>query len=113
MIAIGMTPDQYWYDDVYLVKSYLEADRLRQLRMNDEAWLLGMYIYDAIGRLSPILRSLSKSGTKPRPYMDKPYCIDKRNARPEESKRNKEKERLRAILFFKNWARATSKQFET
>lgn len=113
MMALGMTPDQYWYDDVTLVDAYLEADKLRQLRKNDEAWLSGMYIYDAISRLSPILHAFAKKGTKPIPYMDKPYSIDKKREPPKESLQRKENERLRAILYFKNWARAVSKKFET
>ena len=37
-----------------------------------------MYIYDAIGRLSPILRAFSKKGTKPEPYVPEAYPISKK-----------------------------------
>ena len=33
-------------------------------------WLQGMYIYDAISRLSPILRAFAKKGPKAQPYVE-------------------------------------------
>ncbi len=68
-----MTYEQYWYGDTNLVEAYRKADSLRLKRKNAEMWLQGMYIYDAIGRLSPILRAFPQKGTKAIPYIDKPY----------------------------------------
>lgn len=73
-----MTERQYWDGDCDLVKAYREAERLRRERANEEMWLQGMYIYDAIGRLSPILRAFSKKGTKPQPYVEEAYPINKK-----------------------------------
>ena len=63
-LSIGMTEEQYWDRDCTLVKSYRKAEELRKERVNQEMWLQGMYIYDAISRLSPILRAFAKKGTK-------------------------------------------------
>lgn len=43
-----MTWDQYWYGDVWMVEAFREADRLRQERMNEQLWLQGLYVFDAM-----------------------------------------------------------------
>ena len=84
-----MTEEQYWDKDCMLVKYYREAEEMRREKFNQEAWLQGMYIYDAIMRLSPILHAFAKKGTKPQPYVDSPYPISQ--AGMEEAKTRKEK----------------------
>ena len=74
-LAIGMTPEQYWDGDPVLAKCYRQADAIKLERMNQELWLQGMYIYEAICDASPILRAFAKKGTKPQPYVEKPYPL--------------------------------------
>lgn len=74
-LAIGMTPEQYWKGDPALAKYYRKADAIKSERINQELWLQGMYIYEAICDASPILHSFAKKGTKPHPYTDKPYPL--------------------------------------
>lgn len=52
-------------------------------------WLQGMYIYDAVARLSPILRAFAKKGTKPQPYVDEAYPINKKTVEEAEIKKEK------------------------
>lgn len=76
-------------------------------------WLQGMYIYEAICDASPILQAFAKKGTKPLPYSDKPYSVKKKEEEKKQiTKQEQENERLKAIVYFNNWARATSKHFE-
>lgn len=70
-----MTPDQYWNGDPELARAYRTADKMRIERKNQELWLQGMYIYEAICDASPILSGFAKKGTKPHPYVSKPYPI--------------------------------------
>ena len=88
-LSIGMTEDQYWDKDCMLAKYYSEADELRKERMNQELWLQGMYFYDAMSRLSPILKAFAKAGTKPMPYVEDPYPITKKSAKENEEKKEK------------------------
>ena len=74
-LAIGMTPKQYWEGDPALAKYYRKADAFKMERRNQELWLQGMYVYEAICDVSPILQSFAKKGTKPHPYSDKPYPL--------------------------------------
>ena len=88
-LSIGMTEEQYWDKDCMLAKYYREADELRKERMNQELWLQGMYFYDAMSRLSPILKAFAKAGTKPMPYVEDPYPITKKSAKENEEKKEK------------------------
>lgn len=89
-LSIGMSPEQYWDGDPELAKYYREADAIKLERRNQELWLQGMYIYEAICDASPILHSFAKKGTKPHPYTDKPYPLT--NKQRKQNVVNKEKE---------------------
>ena len=86
-LAIGMTYEQYWDGDPALAKYYRKADEIKLERVNQEKWLQGMYIYEAICDASPILQAFAKRGTKPHPYAEKPYALtDKQRERNAEEK---------------------------
>ena len=72
-LAMGMTAQQYWEQDCTLVIPYREAYRIKQENENNYAWLQGMYVYEAILDASPILHAFAKSGTRARPYPERPY----------------------------------------
>lgn len=74
-LAIGMTHEQYWDGDCTLVKYYRKAEELREKKRNQELWLQGMYVYEAICDASPILHAFAKKGAKPHPYPTKPYAL--------------------------------------
>jgi hypothetical protein len=73
-LALGMTADQYWHDDCMLARAYREADEIRQRRRNQELWLQGMYVYEAICDCAPLLHAFAKR-PKPQPYSSAPYPI--------------------------------------
>lgn len=105
-----MTYEQYWYGDVWMVEAFREAEKLKQQRTNAEAWLQGMYVYDAVSKLAPILHAFAKKGTKPQPYLEKPYEFGGKKASVNQEQLA-ENERLKAAIFFKNWAKAAGKKF--
>ena len=86
-LSIGMTYEQYWEGDSSLVKYYRDAFLLQKDRKNEELWLQGMYIYEALCDVSPILRAFVKKGTKPIEYSTRPYAITEK----EIEKRKQEK----------------------
>ena len=95
-LSIGMSPEQYWDGDPTLAKHYRKAEELRRKRRNEELWLQGMYIYEALCDVSPVLNAFAKRGTKPRPYSDHPYALtlkDRDNERILQEKRDREKAR--------------------
>lgn len=75
-LVYGMTWEQFWYDDPLIAKAYREAYELKQKQENYSAWLQGAYIYDALCAVSPVMRAFAKGGTRPAPYVKKPYGMD-------------------------------------
>lgn len=114
-MSYGMSYDEYWYESPYRVKFYRETYELKQKQKDEQMWVQGMYIYEALCEVSPVLHAFSKSGTKPLPYARKPYLSDM-TIDEEDKKRKKqqqiENERLIAQIHFQNWARNTKKMFE-
>lgn len=102
-LSIGMTYDQYWNDDCTLVKHYRKADELLKARKNQELWLQGMYVYEAMCKVSPVLHAFAKTGTKPLPYSDKPYSISAKEVEEQRDVQEKEN-RQKAKASFMNWA---------
>lgn len=82
-----MTYDQFWNDDPELAKFYREADEIRRERMNQEMWWQGMYIYEAICCVSPILQAFAKKGTKAKPYPEEPHPITKKQCKRDKENR--------------------------
>jgi hypothetical protein len=78
-----MTYDQFWNDDPTLVIHYRKAAEMQIERKNQELWLQGLYIYEALCDVAPILQAMAKKGTKARPYSEKPYAITEKQRRRE------------------------------
>ncbi|MDR2044910.1 MAG: hypothetical protein LBQ15_11230 [Clostridium sp.] len=82
-----MTEEQYWDKDCSLAVHYRKADEMKQARRNQELWLQGRYIYDALCSVSPILHAFAKKGAKPRPYLSEPYSVSKTQAETKEDEK--------------------------
>ena len=119
-MSIGMSYKEFWEDDVALTKVYLAAYRLKEKREYElikwKNWEQGLYIYEALCDVSPILRAFSKA-EKPLPYSERPYGMEEKEKKEQKEKKQKEDKRkelelYKAQILFKNWAKATSKHFE-
>lgn len=113
----GMTYKEFWEEDPTMTKEYLEAFRIKQKKeiknKEWEIWKQGMYVYEALIDVSPILHAFSKA-KKPLPYPERPYGLEEDKIEKDEKTKEQEEEneRLKARVFFSNWARATRKQFK-
>lgn len=68
-----MTYDQFWNQDVALVKAYRETDKIKRDLKNQDMWMQGAYFYEALLDAAPVLRfSFSKKPPKPIPYREQP-----------------------------------------
>lgn len=102
-LAIGMTEEQYWDRDCGLVKAYRKAEEIRNQRKNQEMWMQGAYVYQAILRASPILHAFAKKGTKPSPYLEEPFALTTKQVEERKEEKavktyNKGKTMMRAFM---------------
>lgn len=95
-----------------LARYYRKAEELRRKRKNEELWLQGMYIYEALCDVSPVLHAFAKKGTKPVPYPDHPYALTATD-REEEKKLNEQREREKARQYMEAKMAAINKRFKS
>ena len=92
-MSIGMTYDEFWNQDVSMVEVYCKAAELRDKRKNQELWLQGMYIYEALCDASPLFRlTMKKGAVKPEPYAKEPYPITAAEVKEREEREARQKE---------------------
>ena len=70
---MGMSYEQYWDGPCHLAAVYREAFRLRRQIDNEQAWLQGLYIYDAIAIC--VSNAMGKKGSKKQNYLERPIDI--------------------------------------
>ena len=73
-LFLGMSYDDYWNKEPELFLRYYNAEKLKQQKKNNEMWLQGAYIDNAVGSLYPIFNPFSKE-KKARPYMSSPIPL--------------------------------------
>lgn len=99
-MAIGMTYEQYWYGDPLMVRAFYKAEQLRQQRINEDAWLFGVYTYRALD--STVGNMVRKKGTKPSEYPKKPVELIKQEETEIEKEQREEQEEVYALAYMTN-----------
>ena len=94
---MGMTHEQYWHGNPWLVKPYREAAKLKQQDDNFNYWLQGKYIYDALQLVSPLLRAFSKK-PKAIPYHTEPYQFGKKKKEEVVEKEEREMHKMKTLF---------------
>lgn len=107
-MALGMTYEQYWYGDPLMARAFYKADKIRQQRMNDEAWLYGAYTLRALQ--ATVGNIFLKKGAKPVEYPRKPIDIseeteEEKEAREEQEAVYAEAYMMNMVLAGKSWGK--------
>lgn len=103
-LSIGMSSEEYWDGDNDFPRCYRKAEKMRQEQLNYEAWLKGLYVYDAF--MSGLSHLNSKQSSH-QSYTDKPYSFE---AKKQEE--NKAEAEAQAEVWLKSWVSATQKMFK-
>ena len=90
---MGMTYGQFWDESPYLVITYRKAYKLKRQMENENAWLMGLYVYDAFAVC--LANAFGKRGAKKQEYIDKP--IDIFPLTEKEKKQREAEERRKAM----------------
>ena len=107
-LSIGMTSAEYWDGDPGLPRFFRKAFEMRQKRENQQAWLHGLYVYDAT---ISALTHLNTNKSSHKSYTPKPYSFTAEEN--EREKQIKEAEaQAQAEVWMKSWASATQKMFK-
>lgn len=96
---MGMTYEQFWEQSPYLAVAYRKAFKLKREIANEQAWLQGLYVYDAFAVC--MTNAFAKRGAKKENYLEKPVDIfpltDSEKERREQEERDKMQKAMEAI----------------
>lgn len=67
LLLVGMTYDQFWNDDVCIAKHYIKLYKVINMRREQDAWMLGIYVKEALQDV------MSSFGNRKYNYPEKPY----------------------------------------
>lgn len=87
-----MTYTEFWYDDPWLTETYRSAYNFKRKQLNEQLWLQGLYIADAVSSVFDT--------TKRKKYPKEPYDIYPKT--PTEKRLEAEKQRKAIIEYFNN-----------
>lgn len=107
-----MTYEDYWNRDSTLVRAYRKAAQIQRDLANQQAWLNGMYVYNAICCVLPSLNAFKPK--RPSKYPEQPFEFE--SAQKHEPKQKVEtkqhKQDMKAKTMMEIFALNFNKRFE-
>lgn len=107
-LSIGMSSAEYWDGDNDLPRYYRKAYKMKQEQTNREAWMYGLYVYDAV---VSAMSHLSQNKSSHKSYAPEPYSFTKEDIERENEQKVAEAE-ARAEVWMKSWVSATQGMFK-
>ncbi len=92
---MGMTWTQFWIDEPELAVAYRKAEMIRKRQKNEELWLQGVYMAEALS--ATVGNMFSKGQKHPYPAEPFPLTADEQKERREREERNR-MERMKAAF---------------
>ena len=107
-LAIGMSYAEYWEGDPSLARYYRKAYQIKQEEINNNAWLQGLYIYDAIS--TALHNALRGKNSTARDYAKQPYNFNKKEKTEAEKAKEVAVEQEKAAAWMENFVRINKSQ---
>ena len=92
-IAYGMTYEQYWYGDPWMVRAYAQSYLIRRKIENENAWIQGAYIANAV-----TISIANTFGKKRVDYLKKPLDLFEKTEAEQKNEIRAERKKLIAWL---------------
>ena len=96
-MSIGMTYDEFWNQDVAMVRAFRKSYELKRRQQNENLWMQGLYIRDAL--LSTVGNMFAGKGATPIEYPAEPYPVTAEQVAEKEAAENRKmEERMKADM---------------
>lgn len=105
-MAYGMSYEQYWYGDPWMVRAYAQAYLIRRKVENENAWIFGAYVANAV--TVAINNTFGKRKTD---YLKKPLDLFPKTE--SEQKAEIREERRKLIAWLNGMKRSARKKQDT
>ena len=94
-MSIGMTFDEFWNQDVAMVRAYRKSYELKRRQQNEALWMQGLYVRDAM--LATVGNMFADKSAKKNEYPSEPYPVTMEQvAEKEAAEHRKMEERMKA-----------------
>lgn len=93
---MGMSYEQYWEQSPYLTVAYRKAYRIKRETENEQAWLQGLYVFDAFAVV--LTNVFSKRGAKKQKYIERPIDIFPLTEREKKRREAEENAKMQAVM---------------
>ena len=96
-MSIGMTYDEFWNQDVAMVRAYRKAHELKRRQQNETLWMQGWYVRDAL--LSTVGNMFASKSSAPIEYPAEPYPVTTEQVAEKKAlEHRKREERMKADM---------------
>ena len=113
-LAIGMSYAEYWEGDPILTQYYRKAYHIKQEEINNNAWLQGLYVYDAVSTaLHNALRGFGKQKPPQKDYAKKPYEFGHKVKTEAEKAKEVQIEQEKAAAWMENFVKLNSNKSQS
>ena len=109
-MAMGMSYTEFWDEPPRLAVAYRKAWVLRKKMENEQAWLEGLYFYDALSVC--LANAFAKRGAKKQTYVEKPidiFPLTEREKKQREAEENAKMQRAMEAMIRKQRQNKKSK----
>jgi hypothetical protein len=103
-----MSYAEYWEGDPTLARYYRKAYLIKQEERNNNAWLQGLYIYDAIS--TALHNALRGKNSSARNYAKQPYDFNHKEKTEAEKAKEVAIEQEKAAAWMENFVRINKSQ---
>ena len=95
-MAMGMSYDEFWNAPPHLAVAYRKAYKIKREIANEEAWIQGMYVFDAFAVC--LANAFKKSGARIQNYLEKPLDIFPLTEQEKKKREQEEYAKMQAAL---------------
>lgn len=95
-MAMGMTYAEFWDGQPQLAVAYRKAYKLKREMDNENAWLKGLYVYDAF--CTCLANAFSKRGSKRYNYIEKPIDLFPLDEKEKKKREQEEFAKMQKVL---------------
>lgn len=99
-MAMGMSYSDFWEGPPEMAAAYRKAYRLRREMENEQAWLQGLYVHDAVA--VSLANAFRGKGAKRQNYLERPIDIypltEQEKARREKEEQAKMEAAMKAMI---------------
>jgi len=107
-LAIGMSYAEYWEGDASLARYFRKAYLIKQEEKNHQAWLQGLYFYDAVS--TALHNAFRDKKTHTKDYAKQPYEFKRREKTEAEKAQEVAIEQKKAAAWMENFVRINQKR---